>query len=559
MGGRISSLSLLWKILFSTSIAITAMFAVLGWIIQDQFVRTASVNLTDEVRVSFQAYESLWRARADQLATVSMILSRMPDVRAAFGTGDEATIRDTAREVWEKLARPGAFFLVADPRGRVVSSLGGAPNLKLHQFPAVLEATHLFPKQAAGFLAQEHRMYQIVITPVYVATAADPALINVLIAGFEVNSDLARELKDSTGGSDFIFRSGPQVIASTLSADARDSAEYTQFATQLADVSGKPVGELRILRSFDAARRRIGAFRTKIVLMWAAAVLAGLGLTYLLARRIVRPVQALDRAASELSRGNYDVRVADHGQDEIGRLAGTFNSMAASIRSAREDLIRQERISTIGRLSTSIIHDLRNPLAAIYGGAEMLVDDDLSPQQVRRLAANIYRSSRRVQEMLQELAAVTRGRAQAAESCALRDLVLAAAGTITHRAEKQNVKITFDVPADLEVTVDRSHMERVFENLLGNAIDVLPGGGTIRVSAQRRGTDGVFVAIEDNGPGIPEELRPRLFQPFATAGKKNGIGLGLALSRQTVLAHGGDIWVDREYLEGARFVVRLPA
>ena len=98
-------------------------------------------------------------------------------------------------------------------------------------------------------------------------------------------------------------------------------------------------------------------------------------------------------------------------EDELGRLAQTFNEMCASIRSAREELIRQERIGTIGRLSTSIIHDLRNPLAAIYGGAEMLVDDELSQEQVRRLANNIYRSSRRVQQLLQELADVTRGTA----------------------------------------------------------------------------------------------------------------------------------------------------
>ena len=104
------------------------------------------------------------------------------------------------------------------------------------------------------------------------------------------------------------------------------------------------------------------------------------------------------------------MRVPVQGGDEIGRLAETFNSMCASIRKGREDLIRQERISTIGRLSTSIIHDLRNPLASIYGGAEMLVDADLSPEQVRRLAANIYRSSRQVQDLLQELADVTEGR-----------------------------------------------------------------------------------------------------------------------------------------------------
>jgi nitrogen fixation/metabolism regulation signal transduction histidine kinase len=115
-----------------------------------------------------------------------------------------------------------------------------------------------------------------------------------------------------------------------------------------------------------------------------------------LARRIVEPLKELDRAAAEVARQNYEHRVKVVSQDELGRLARTFNAMCASIQQARQELIRQERISTIGRLSSSIVHDLRNPLAAVYGGSEMLVDAELTPAQVKRLAANIYRASRRI-------------------------------------------------------------------------------------------------------------------------------------------------------------------
>ena len=112
--------------------------------------------------------------------------------------------------------------------------------------------------------------------------------------------------------------------------------------------------------------------------------------------------------------GNYDYRIPvedpDVGtHDELGRLAAVFNAMCASIQDGREELIRQERITTIGRLSTSIVHDLRNPLAAIYGGAEMLIDGELTAGQVQRLAGNIYRSSRRMQQLLQELVDTGRG------------------------------------------------------------------------------------------------------------------------------------------------------
>jgi len=268
-------------------------------------------------------------------------------------------------------------------------------------------------------------------------------------------------------------------------------------------------------------------------------------------------VDKLDRAASEIAAGNYKVRVPVEGGGEIGRLAETFNSMCASLSKAREDLIRQERIATIGRLSTSIIHDLRNPLAAIYGGAEMLVDTKLSGAQVERLAANIYKASRQVQNLLQELADVTQGRAHAREVCRLREVVTAAYEPLAATAESRGVSVQIDLEEDVELPLDRSPMERVFQNLLSNAIEAMPNGGSVSVRADRHDGE-IVVSVEDTGPGIPSSIADQLFEPFVTAGKKNGVGLGLALSRKTVVSHGGDLWSDPKE-DGARFVIRLPA
>jgi two-component system, OmpR family, sensor histidine kinase MtrB len=167
----------------------------------------------------------------------------------------------------------------------------------------------------------------------------------------------------------------------------------------------------------------------------------GLGLTYLLARKIMEPVEKLDRAAAEVARQNYDYRVPVHGHDELGRLAETFNNMCASIQSARRELIRQERISTIGRLSSSIVHDLRNPLAAIYGGAEIMVDSELAPPQLKRLAGNIYRASRRIQELLQDLVNVGRGKTEGAEICRLSEVAAAGCDSLAAPADAQSVNV----------------------------------------------------------------------------------------------------------------------
>ena len=405
---RFSNLSLLWKILLSTSVAVTALFAVTGLIVLGNISRTVSESLEQEVRTSFQAYTSLWNSRAEWLGSVSRLLSTMPNVRAAFSTGDRATIQDVVSDLWSKISTENALFLVTNPSGKVIASLGGVTSPSLPKNLGVVEAAApRFPEQSSGFFLEDGELYNIAVTPVYVDSTQGQELLDVLVAGYPVDAVVAQKLKEATGGSEFLFLAQGRVIASTLNprataavvaniAGARGAqrvsdgvVEYARLKTTLLDINGKPVGEICILRSFEDARRRLSGMKTNIVLLWLVAVSVGLLLTYLLARRIVEPVKQLDRAAAEVARQNYAIQVEVNSQDEMGRLARTFNTMCASLRQAREDLIRQERISTIGRLSGSIVHDLRNPLAAIYGGSEMLVDADLPPAHVKRLAGNM--------------------------------------------------------------------------------------------------------------------------------------------------------------------------
>jgi signal transduction histidine kinase len=545
--------SLLWRVLLSTSIAITLLFGALGYLVQQQFTSIAQQTLEEEVRASFQAYQSLWQARVEELASVSSVLSRMPDIRAAFGTGDAATIQDTAAEVWGRVAESGSLFLVADPDGVVIARAGAADVPPRLDF--VPRAAEQFPEQARGFVTLQQHIYQVVVTPVYVATGRGAGLLNVLVVGIAVDKAQAAELKRVTGGSDFTFAVGGRVVATTEDQQATQEAFRSVFP--LEDFDGKEVGRLTILRSFAAARGRIDAMRSRLVVLWVTAIFAGLGLTFWLTRRQLRPLGVLSAAAAEIGRGNFRLQVPVEGGGEIAGLAKSFNLMSANLSTAREELIRQERISTIGRLSTSIIHDLRNPLAAIYGGSEMLVDRELSNAQVQRLAANIYRASRKVQDMLQELADVTQGRGQAREACRLRDIVAAACDPLSANAEACKVSISIDVPETLELPLDRSPMERVFQNLIANAIEAMPNGGEVRVTAHVSPGE-IMVSVDDTGPGVPASIAHELFQPFVTAGKQNGVGLGLALSRKTVVAQGGELWLQPG-APGSSFRIRLPA
>ena len=207
-----------------------------------------------------------------------------------------------SRASGSRVAQEDALFLVLSPTGSVIASLGGSyPD----SWPTALPLKgieHQFPRQVLGFLAQDRRLYYVVLTPVYVQSENDEGLLNILVAGFEVNRKLADSLKQSTSGSEFVFLSSNHVVASTLPAPSVDAFEanyqrqnaagrvklngtdYFVLGSPLNDVEGRPIGELRILRSFGGASRALADLQRNVATIWLVAVLAGLGLTYLLAR-----------------------------------------------------------------------------------------------------------------------------------------------------------------------------------------------------------------------------------------------------------------------------------
>jgi len=207
-------------------------------------------------------------------------------------------------------------------------------------------------------------------------------------------------------------------------------------------------------------------------------------------------------------------------------------------------------------VGVSIVHDLRNPLAAIHAGAETLAGASLPEPQVQRIARNMYRASVHIRELLEALLDHSRGADIRVEPTGLGELVADAVDRIAISAEFQSVEVIQAIPTDLILALDRHRMHRVLVNLLVNALEAMPNGGTIRISAVSS-CHSVLIRVSDTGPGIAPEIQERLFRPFVTAGKADGIGLGLALSRQTVFDHGGEMWVEPS-TRGACFALRLP-
>ena len=571
---------LLTKIWLSTSLVITALFGVTGWILSEHLVTETMKQLTAEIEVSLQAYHALWKARSATLDTLSGQMAAAPQVRAAFGTRDPATIADTSGDLLQDLERhlgEGGLVVVTDPRGRVIARFAQGLTGRLPDELAFVEkARARFPAQQSGFGLLDNRLFQFVITPVYVQSGSGVALINVLVTGFAVTDAVAAQLRLTTG-SDIIFASAGRTFASTLGSHTATllplagrhpagklerisipGRDYLELCEPLLDVEGGSMGFLSLLRSLETAMAGSARLRRQIAVIWVASLGLSFLVTYWLARRIVRPIEALDNAAAEVARENYGCRVEPAANDELGRLARSFNHMCESIRQARQELIRNERLSTIGRLAGSIVHDLRNPLAAIYGGSEMLLHTELGPQQQKRLSANIYKASKKIQDMLDDLLNISRGKTDAPrEDCLLSEILQAALDPLRGPAETQKVELAVAVPDHVLVAADRRRLERAFGNLLVNALEAMPDGGRISVDTEVR-SDSIIVRVEDTGPGIPAELLDRLFQPFASAGKSKGTGLGLALARQTVLDQGGDMWAETQSGHGACLSVRLP-
>jgi signal transduction histidine kinase len=211
-------------------------------------------------------------------------------------------------------------------------------------------------------------------------------------------------------------------------------------------------------------------------------------------------------------------------------------------------------IATTGWLAAGMIHDFRNPLGTIRSVSEILLDVDVGAIQLKRLARNMHNAATRMQELLTDLTDSLRGNLAPPEIGSLQEIIRVACKT-AHDVPHKNVRVFVDVPTGLHLPLRPSCIQRVFVNLLRNSFEAMPEGGEITIAARRSG-DHALIDLQDSGPGIPSTIRDRLFQPFVTAGKARGLGLGLALARQTILSHGGSMWLAAG--KGAHFVISLP-
>jgi signal transduction histidine kinase len=313
-----------------------------------------------------------------------------------------------------------------------------------------------------------------------------------------------------------------------------------------------------VMRSLAGAGQMFRAISNRLLLLWTLALLAAWLLSYLIAGRITHPIESLARSAREFGQGNYAVPVSAGARGEIGQLAGAFDQMRSSLKQTQAALLRSERLATIGQMASSIIHDLRNPLATISTAAEVMMRDGLAPDQRQTMLDTQLRASHRMSAMLGEILEFSRGHYKLDRRVQrLAPIVERTVQEFGPQMAKLDFSLQTHIPENIWVDVDADRVERVLGNLLVNAVQAMPQGGVVELRAAV--AEGVVrIDVRDDGPGVPAEIRDRLFEPFISHGKQGGTGLGLAIARGIIEAHGGRITLDAATERGAHFVIELP-
>lgn len=301
-----------------------------------------------------------------------------------------------------------------------------------------------------------------------------------------------------------------------------------------------------------------------VLLIFAGGIAMSVG--YFLSVALTDRIVTLNRAAKEIAGGDLSVRVPVAGNDEMASLAQTFNEMAARLQAADEqqrelDRLRRNLIAWAG-------HDLRTPLASIRAIVEALadgvVDDPETVERYLRTAKREIGSLSLLIDDLFELAQLEAGglRLELAPN-SISDLLSDTVESFSELAARQGVRLKGRAEPGVDrVRMDAQQIGRVLSNLLGNALRHTPAGGTVRVQATNV-ADGVRVEISDNGEGIDAEDLPHVFERFYRGEKSRsratgGAGLGLAIARGIVEAHGGEIGVESAPGAGTRFFFTLP-
>ncbi|GAB4326550.1 MAG: hypothetical protein Kow0074_21220 [Candidatus Zixiibacteriota bacterium] len=556
------------------SVAIIALGSAL-WALNYRLERQMAGRIGDLLIGAENTFTRWENERQNNLRIQAQIIARDPRFFAAVAEGDPATALPAARQ-FQAIVN-SSLFLVCDESGRPLARLDHNGDTRSFSWPSDIPPRD---RQLRSF----DELYLLQTRAVTIG----PDTVGYVALGDHVNAGLATTVAQ-IAGVDVLFFDDTTVFGASLPVGVADDFAQQLAHTESASSSGhRPVpltiggerflfrmgrmigggdGYYAVVMSLDERLAPlISDMRTTLTVVGAVALVLAFLLSWVVARKITERVPLLLRSVEAVARGDYSRSVVHHGNDEFHTLAQAVDRMRAAlaaqmdeIRRANEEKIAAERLAIVGKMASTIIHDFKTPMQVIRSAVEMTSVDGLPAPKREEYGVMITRELNRMVDMAQELLEFARGDRRMARSLVVVDEFLAEATASWRQiAQRQRVQIELDTGAGgVAVSIDREKILRALNNIVTNALEVLSPDGRIMVASSVHG-DTVQISIADTGPGIPAEIRETIFEPFATFGKAQGTGLGLAMARKAVDDHHGTISVESGPGQGTRFIIRLP-
>jgi len=574
--------SLTNRIFFATGLVAVLSISAAVYIVNRAVTRQAEGELTRGLDEAARQVEEYRNILFDNFQRDARLIADLPKLKAAVATEDPNTVEGVAKEYQDQLPNSDLFAL-ADRQGRLLVKLG-APRVSDQALADAMRAsttvgsTAAFRQDAGGIL---------LVTSVQVPDP-DPSLpipLGTLSVGASLGDRLAQRFKVLTD-SEIAFGVDGAIQASTLPRDtwaplasvlgARgthtitlNGNEYLAIVRPMADAAAKVQPMIVVLRSRS---ERLAFLRSVHAALGATAVIAVLVATlfsYAVARTVTRPLGTITTTMREMAAsGDLTRRIPvppnPRWQDEDARLlATTFNSLTGSIERFQREATQRERLSSLGRLSTVVAHEIRNPLMIIKTALRTLRRDGATHDQTqgatRDIDEEVSRLNRIVTEVLDFARPIKFELAAASLNALAEDAVRAA------RAGDGHIPIRLDLdPSIPQLRTDGERLRQALVNILGNAMQAVAAAGpssagttpislrTLRLDARH-----VVVTVADRGVGIAAEDLPRVFDPYFTT-RRTGTGIGLAISRNIIEGLGGRITVSSERDRGTEVRIELP-
>jgi len=540
-----------------------------------------------DLKNSVLTFQGLQRQRQETLARSAGLLADLPTVRALMTTRDSVTIQDASLGIW-RLAGSDLFVL-ADPTAKVMALHASAPGLtpetvrgfllaSQHSLPIAVQVTAQPTEESRQWWYGEKHLYEVFLQPIYFGDSAENRRLGTLAIGYEINEQLAQDI-GRVAASQVAFRYGGPIVRSTLSPAQENELQQSLsqdtvssepdtiqlgkerfLATSVAlPPETTPAVRLVVLKSFDQATAFLDDLNRRLLALGLGAVLGGSLLVFFISHTFTRPLGNLVDGVRALEHGDFAFPLRARGRDEVAEVSGAFDRMRTSLLKNRQELLESERLATIGRMASSISHDLRHSLAAIVANAEFLCESNLTSTQREELYGEVSMAVSQMTDLIESLLEFSRTRESLRPSFGdLQKTLQYSVQLMKGHPECQNVKISIDSEGNCDGWFDAKKMERVFHNLLLNACEAVPHDhGKIDLHLRRSG-ESAELRVCDNGSGIATEIREQLFQPFVSYGKENGTGMGLTVVQKIVQDHGGDVMVESSSAAGTVFLLVLP-